>query len=379
MGKKIIRVSKSNISKKEVVAVSKVVSLGNLGMGPVVEKFEKKLKKIFKRRVVCLNSGTAALHLALQACGIGYGDEVLVPSITYVASFQAITATGAKPIICDINEHDLLISINDAKNRITKKTKAIMPVYFSGHVGDIENIYKFAKINKIRVVEDAAHAFGSTYRGKKIGSFGDITCFSFDGIKTITTGEGGCVISNDNKIIKKVQDARLLGVERDSAKRILGQRSWSFDVKEQGWRYHMSDINASIGIEQLFRFKILSIKRKKICKFYDKILYENSKISFFSRNYINEVPHIYVVRIKNLKNRRKLRSDLVDAGIETGVHYFPNYKLTKFREKNQKKFKNTEKVYREILTLPLHPDIKKNDQIYIVKTISKLLKDRKYF
>ena len=379
MNKKIIKVSKSNISFKEVKASNQVVASGNLGMGLIVEKFEKKLRKFFNRKTVCLNSGTAALHMALQACKIGHGDEVLVPSITYVASFQAITATGAKPIICDVNDYNLIISITDAKKRITKKTKAIMPVYFSGHSGEINEIYNFAKKNKIRVIEDAAHAFGTVYKKKKIGSFGDITCFSFDGIKNITTGEGGCVVTNDGKVIKKIKDARLLGVERDSNKRFLGQRSWDFDVKEQGWRYHMSDINASIGIAQLSRFRVLALKRKKICRFYDNILKRNEKISFFKRDYGKEVPHIYVVKIKNLKQRKLLRADLLRYGIETGVHYLPNYKLTKFKVKNKKKYKNTKKIFKEILTLPLHPDIKQKDQKYIVNTINVLIKNKKYF
>ena len=376
---KRIRVSKSNISKKEVFAASKVVKSGNLGMGPIVNIFEKKLKFFFKRNVACLNSGTAALHLALQACDIGTGDEVLVPSITYVASFQAITATGAKPVICDINVNNLIISLQDAKKKVTKKTKAIMPVYIAGHVGDINQIYKFAKKNKIRVIEDAAHAFGSTYKNKKIGSFGDISCFSFDGIKNITSGEGGCVVTNDKKVLKKVGDARLLGVERDSHKRFLGERSWDFDVKDQGWRYHMSDINAAIGIVQLSRFNKLSVKRQSICKNYDKILSKNKKIFFFKRNYKNEVPHIYIIRILNLKNKKLLRYDLFKKGIETGVHYLPNYKLSKFKVKNTKNFKNTEKIFNEILTLPLHPDINLNTQKYIIKSINSLLNNQKYY
>jgi dTDP-4-amino-4,6-dideoxygalactose transaminase len=376
---KRIRVSKSNISKREIVAASKVIKSGNLGMGPIVNIFEKKLKVFFNRNVVCLNSGTAALHLALQACDIGLGDEVLVPSITYVASFQAITATGAKPVICDINTNNLIISLQDAKKKITKKTKAIMPVYIAGHVGEADQIYKFAKKNKIRVIEDAAHAFGSVYKNKKVGSFGDISCFSFDGIKNITSGEGGCVVTNDKKILKKIRDARLLGVQRDTNKRFLGERSWDFDVKDQGWRYHMSDINASIGIVQLSRFNNLSAKRQMICKNYDNILSNNKKIIFFKRNYKKEVPHIYIIRIKNLRNKKLLRYDLINKGIETGVHYLPNYKLSKFKEKNLNKFKNTEKIFKEILTLPLHPEINLNTQKYIIKSINGLLNKQKYY
>ena len=217
----------------------------------MVYEFEKKLESFFNSYVACTVNGTAALHLAIQAAGIKRNDEVLVPSITYVASLQAITATGAKPVICDVNDYDGLLSIEDAENKISKKTKGIMPVYFAGYSGDINKIYKFAKKHKLKVIEDAAHAFGSKHNNKKIGSKGDFVCFSFDGIKNITSGEGGCVVSKKKQVINKIKDLRLLGVIKDSVKRYKGSRSWIYNVKEQGWRYHMSDIMAAIGIVQL--------------------------------------------------------------------------------------------------------------------------------
>ena len=255
---KIIRLSKSCLSIKEKKSVKKILDEEFLGMGPEVQKFEKELEKFFGRKVVCFNSGTAALQIALQASGIKNNDEVIVPSLTYVATYQAISATGAKPIICDINQHNLQISLDDIKRKISKKTKAIIPVHFSGSVGDLNNIYSFAKKNNLKIIEDAAHAFGTIYKNKKIGSFGQIACFSFDGIKNITSGEGGCLVTNDNKIIKYSKDARLLGVSNESSKRYLGHRSWINDVKIQGWRYHMSDMNAGIGRAQLERFKFIS-------------------------------------------------------------------------------------------------------------------------
>ena len=183
---KLLRLSKSVISIRERKAVEKVLKKGFLGMGPEVYQFEKDLKSFFKREVVCFNSGTAALQIALQASGIGANDEVLVPSITYVASYQAISATGAKPISCDIDLKNMQVSLIDLKKKVTKKTKAIMPVHFAGSASQINETYKFAKKNNLRVIEDAAHAFGTKINGRKIGSFGDITCFSFDGIKNIT-------------------------------------------------------------------------------------------------------------------------------------------------------------------------------------------------
>ena len=251
-----------------------------LGMGEEVQIFEERLSEFFGRPAVCVVNGTAALHLALQACGISDGDEVLVPSITYVASFQAISATGASPVACDVEENFLCLDWTDAEKRITSKTKAIMPVHYSGGVGNLDKIYELAKSHNLRVIEDAAHAFGTFYKERRVGGFGDIACFSFDGIKNITSGEGGCIVTNDKEVLNLVKDARLLGVEKDSEKRYEGKRSWNFNVSKQGWRYHMSDIMAAIGIEQLNRFDEIAIKRKAIATAYKTELRNSDKIKF---------------------------------------------------------------------------------------------------
>jgi dTDP-4-amino-4,6-dideoxygalactose transaminase len=227
---KLIRLSKSCLSNTEKKAVSGVLDRENLGMGQEVKQFEDALSDFFSRSTVCVSTGTSALHLAVQACGIALGDEVLVPSLTYISCFQAISATGAKPVACDIDLKTLCLDWKDAEKRLTANTKAIMPVHYSGGVGDLDAIYDFANKYKLRVIEDAAHAFGSIYNGKRVGSFGDIACFSFDGIKNITSGEGGCVVSHNEKILKRVRDSRLLGVEKDTEQRYSGNRSWDFDV-----------------------------------------------------------------------------------------------------------------------------------------------------
>ena len=259
--KNFIRLSKCSLSSLEKKAVLKVLNKEFLGMGEEVSIFENNLTKFFGRKSVCLVNGTAALQLALQAIGIKSGDEVLVPSLTYVSNFQSITANNAKPIPCDIYPDSLLIDLSDAEKKLTKNTKAIMPVHYAGGVGNLNDIYKFAKKNNLRVIEDASHAFGSKYKNKLIGSQGDIVCFSFDGIKNITSGEGGCLVTNDTKILNTVEDIRLLGVNNDSQNRVINKRSWTFDVFEQGWRYHMSNIMAAIGIVQLNRFSFLSKKK----------------------------------------------------------------------------------------------------------------------
>lgn len=375
MKNKIIRLSKSCINNAEKNAVLSVLDNEFLGMGPKVKEFEEKLSNFFGRSVICVTNGTAALHLSLQACGIGKEDEVLVPSLTYLASFQAITATGAKPVSCDIESENFLLDISDAEKRITSKTKAIMPVHYTGGVGRLASIYKFARKYNLRVIEDAAHAFGTTYKNKLIGSFGDISCFSFDGIKNITSGEGGCIVTNDKKVISRIKDSRLLGIENDTEKRFNKERSWSFEVKNQGWRYHMSDIMAAIGLEQIKRFKEFVKKRQFLAKKYDELLLSEKYIKPIKRDYNNVVPHIYVVRIIGMKNRAVIIKKLNKKGIQVGYHYHPNHWLRYFKDERNLKnpLKVTDKVFGELLSLPLHPDLSGKNVEFVVKELIEVI------
>ena len=374
MIKKYIRLSKCSISNKEIQSTKKILKSEFLGMGKQVKKFEFMLSNFFGRETVCVVNGTAALHLALECSDIKKGNEVLVPTITYLSSFQAISATGAKPIACNVNPKSLLIDLEDAKMRITKKTKAIMPVHFAGDPGELDKIYKFANLNNLIVIEDAAHAFGSMYNKKKIGSFGDISCFSFDGIKNITSGEGGCIVSSSKKLIQRVKDARLLSIEGDTLKRFQQERNWDFDVKFQGWRYHMSDLMAGIGIEQLKKSKNFFKKRKFLAKYYDYLFKNNSLVNFFKRDYSNIVPHIYVVRIRGLKNKFKLKELMLKNNIEIGCPYKPNHLLTYYKNKRNFGLLDSELVYNELISLPLHVDLNKSEIHYVVSKLNYLLK-----
>ena len=331
--KDLIRLSKTDISKQEINSVINVLKKGYLGMGDEVNFFESELSNYLGRDVACVVNGTAALQLALQACNIGKGDEVLIPSLTYVASYQAILATGAMPVSCDVNEDDLIISISDARNKITNNTKAIVPVFFSGGVGDIEGLYSFAKEHKLRVIEDAAHAFGSRYNNQLIGSFGDITCFSFD-----------------------------------------GNRSWEFDVTEIGWRYHMSNIMASIGITQLKRINIFTSKRQALAKIYDSLFKDNDYIQPLVRDYNNIVPHIYVVRIKGLVKKNELRDSMLKLNIQTGSHYQPNHLLSLFNKSGDCPI--TEKVSKELISLPLHTSLTKKQVKFVASSLISLLNNK---
>ena len=372
-----IRLSKSCIGEAEKIAVNRVLDLGFFGMGQEVKEFERELSNFFGKSATCVVNGTAALQLALEAVGVGPGDEVLVQSLTYVASFQAIRATGATPIACDVESTSLCLDLNDAKNKISIRTKAIMPVHYAGGVGDLNAIYDFAKVHGLRVIEDAAHAFGTTYNSKKVGAVGDICCFSFDGIKNITSGEGGCIVTSDQNIVSKLRNSRLLGVEGDTENRFSGGRTWDPDVKMQGWRYHMSDLMAAIGRVQLANFDNHRSKRQQLAQNYVHHLKSVPYISVFEHDYNNVVPHIFVVKLDVGIDREVLRQYLSENGVPTGIHYKPNHLLTYFSRKNQGKFPVTDKLYPALLTLPLHPDLAEVDVKYIVKVLAQGLSDAK--
>ena len=368
----MIRLSKSYISKKEINNVVKVLNKKFLGMGNEVKNFEKDLENIFGRHCLCVVNGTAAIQISLQVAGIKKGDDVLVQSLTYISTIQAITALGAHPVFCDINIDDLTIDLKDAQKKLSKKTKAIIPVHYAGQTGAIEKIYKFAKKYGICVIEDAAHAFGSKYKKKLVGKKGDLVCFSFDGIKNITSGEGGAIITSNKIYAERIKAIRLLGVIGDSENRYKNRRKWEFDVKEQGWRYHMSDIMAAIGRVQLANRERVFEKRKKLANQYIKNLSNNNKIKLIIKNVNETVPHIYPIIIDDLKDRNKLRELLLENGIETGIHYKPNHLLSYY-----KKFKvflpKTEIIYKNLITLPLHPEITLKEINFICKVLKKIL------
>ncbi len=356
-----IRLAKSCIGDAEKQAVLGVLDREYLGMGAEVQEFETALSEFFERPAICVVNGTAALHLALQACGIGQGDEVLVPSLTFVASFQAISATGAVPVPCDIDPVTYTLDCEDASQRITSATRAVMPVHYAGGVGALDEIYSMADSAGLRVIEDAAHAFGTTMNGLRIGSFGDISCFSFDGIKNITSGEGGCVVSDNHEVVERVRRLRSLGLitrrQADPARGILSQ----FDVHEAGWRYHMSNLMAAIGIQQFRRREEFAAKRRELARAYDRQLDDLSRVTSIPHNYEEVVPFMYAVRIHSGHDIPNIRARLHSSGIQTGAHYQPNHELALFSGRNQPPLPVATNLYPKLITLPLHPDLSFDD------------------
>ncbi len=371
----MIKISKAVVGEAELEAMGRVMREdGYLGIGREVRAFEAELQAYLggrDRQVVCLNSGTAALHLAVQAV-TRPGDEVLVQSLTFVASFQAISGAGAVPVACEVDPDTVTLDLEDAARRITPRTRAVMPVHYASNPGDLDAIYEFARRHGLRVIEDAAHAFGCTYKGQKIGSFGDVACFSFDGLKNITSGEGGAVVTSDPEVVQTIQDARLLGVHRDTEKRYQGARSWEFDVHQQGYRYHMSNLSAAVGRVQLGRFEgEFRPRRAALAQQYRTALADLPDIRLLAGDPGPIVPHIFPVRVLNGK-REGLRQFLRERDIETGIHYKPNHLLT-FYGGRTGLLPVTERLYEELLTLPLHAGLQDEEVEAVIMAIKEIL------
>jgi dTDP-4-amino-4,6-dideoxygalactose transaminase len=361
-----VRLSKCSLSDTEITSVEKVFSSEYLGMGSQVFEFEKSISDYLKTKseVICVNSGTSALQLSLSALGIKNGDEVLVPSLTYVASYQAISATGAIPVSCEVCPQTMFIDPKDAERRITSKTKAIMPIHYGGSSAGIEEVYNLSIKYSLNVVEDAAHSFGSSRKEFPLDFIDEIVCFSFDGIKNITTGEGGAVLTSDSVLADKLRDARLLGVIKDSDQRRENQRSWDFDVRYQGYRFHMSNINAAIGIEQLKKINIFKEARQSIASRYVNSLSNIEQITFLDFDFNEIMPHIFPIKAIN---RDALRSFLLSHDIETGIHYKPNHLLTLYKANIN--LPVTESVYELLVSLPCHAELSIIEQTYVIDKV----------
>ncbi len=370
-----IRLSKSVVGEEEMQALARAIEAGYLGMGSEVQLFEEEIRQFLgtPHDVICVNTGTAALHLALQALGIGPGDEVLAPSLTYVATFQAISATGAKAVACDVCLERAFIDLDDAAKRLSPRSKAIVAVHYASSSEGMESVRDFAAHHQLRVIEDAAHSFGCVRGQERIGAAGDITCFSFDGIKNITSGEGGAVVTGDPEVARRIKDARLLGVEKDTDKRYAGQRSWTFDVTEQGWRYHMSNLMAAVGREQLKKLHGFAAIRRDRAQAYADALRGLPGLSLLDIDYTQLVPHIFPIRILAGKRDRVVEA-LIAVDIECGVHYQPNHLLSYYRSGYV--LPNTERLHSELLSLPLHPDLSETDQARVIGTVKRALEER---
>ncbi|HVP37599.1 MAG TPA: DegT/DnrJ/EryC1/StrS family aminotransferase [Candidatus Saccharimonadales bacterium] len=350
-----------SLGEEEVDAVRAVFNSRWLGIGTVVKEFEERVKELLgAKHVIAVNTGTSAIHIALDALGIGPGDEVVVPSLTFVATIQAILQTGAAPVFCDVREDTLNMDVEDARRRITPRTKALLPVHYGGQACDLDALTALCRERGLLLLEDGAHAFGSRYHGRYIGTFGDATCFSFDPIKNITCGEGGAVCTESDAMAELVRTKRILGVQKETYRRYREHRGWFYDVTTLGYRYHMSNINAAIGLCQLRKLQQFMDKKRRYVRKYDEALRGLPGVTLLQRNYDETAHFFYVVRVQN---RDALMDALKDHWIDVGVHYIPNHLQPVFKPYAQP-LPVTDRVWKEIVTLPLYYDM--TDEIFEV-------------
>jgi dTDP-4-amino-4,6-dideoxygalactose transaminase len=382
LNQSLIRLSKAFVGQEELDQIKTVLfETVNFGLGTHVQEFEEKLKTFLKTKleVIAVNTGTSALHAALVSLNTPKESEVLVPSITFVASYSAISAAGLKPISCEVLNPSCHIDPLDAEGRITDRTVAIMPVAYAGVDFDRDAIYSIAKKHNLRVIEDDAHAFGSrTLSGDMVGSVGDIICFSFDGIKNITCGEGGAILTTDQKLAKKIRILRSLGIEKDVDLRYKGQRAWEYDVATQGFRYHMSNINAAMGVAQLARFPEVINRKRTLWEYYEKGLKKHSLTGalrptqqFNERSCI----HIFSCVLADDISRNNLREHLKTANIESGFHYVPNHLHSMY--KSNYALPIAEKLGAQLISLPFHPGITEADIDRILTHIADFIREKK--
>jgi len=348
----MIPFSRPYFGHEELDAIAKVLDSRWVGLGAVTQEFEDQLRSVLGvKHVIAVNTGTSALHVALEALDLHDGDEVIVPSLTFVSPVQAILSAGGTPVFCDVILDTLNADPADVAARITPRTRAIMPIHYAGVPCDMDAILSLGSHHHLRIVEDAAHAFGSRYKGRNVGVLGDLTCFSFDPIKNITCGEGGAVATEDDELAERIIPRRNVGIESDRWSRRDALRPWDYKVVARGFRYHMPNLNAAIGLEQLKRLEDFRARKNQIVRRYDQALGESSDLALLRHDLGETFPFMYVVRV--LAGRRDaLMLHLKERGIATGVHYIPNH-LQPLFEKQRVRLPVTEGVFEEILTLPL--------------------------
>lgn len=366
----MIPVFKPNFGKEEWLALRDVFESGWLGLGPKTEEFEKRFAEyIGVKHAIALNSCTAALHLALSLCEIK-GSEVITTPMTFISTNHAILYNGGEPVFCDIEADTLCIDATKIEPLITKKTKAIVIVHYGGQACDMETIIEICNRYNLMLVEDCAHACGGSYKGKRLGSFGDFGCFSFHAVKNLATGDGGMITTDNPELNKKLRSLRWLGITKDTWSRqdLNGKRySWYYFVEDLGFKYHMNDIASAIGLVQLSKLEASNARRREICLRYCEAFSDIGwiKIPRYRTGIDESSCHNFVIRTPI---RDILNEELMKKGISTGVHYIPNNHYPLY-----KKFRGntpvSDLVWKEILTLPVYPELKDEELEFIIRSI----------
>jgi dTDP-4-amino-4,6-dideoxygalactose transaminase len=354
----------------EFSAVQKVLESGWLTMGAITQDFESKFAAFTgAKHAFAVNNATAALHLACRAIGLGPGDEVIVPSLTFVATANAIRYTGATPVFVDItSETDLTISVDAIEKAITPKTRAIMVMHYSGYACDMPRIMEIASKNHLQVIEDAAHAAGSFLEGRHLGTWGVAGCFSFFSNKNMTTGEGGMVVTDDDEIAEKFQVLRSHGMTSMTWDRHQGH-AWSYDVVALGFNYRIDEIRSALGRAQLAKLNDFNSRRRELTQLYTEMLQEitpDVTIPFINHQGISAC-HIMPVVLPAKTDRLHFMEKMKEQGIQTSIHYPPIHKFSAFKNSFDRplSLQVTEEVANREVTLPLYPTLT-NDQLALV-------------
>ncbi len=375
----MIPITKPYFTKEEAKAVERVLQTGWVSQGPKVAEFEKIFAEYTDTKyAVATNSCTSGMHLTLVVLGIGKGDEVIVPSFTFPATPNSVAYTGATPIFTDIDPRTYNIDPIDIERKITKRTKAIMPVHQAGLAAAMPEIMRIAKKQKLFVIEDAACALGASINGRRVGTFGDTGCFSFHPRKSITTGEGGMVVTNNKNLAEQIKVLRFHGASVSDRIRHESKKFIDEEYAFLGYNYKMSDIHAAIGIVQFQKLSIILAKKRKLANRYTKYLSKNPYIitPIEPEGYVHTYQSYLIQLAKNsLVKRNDVINELLERGIATRIGVKACHLEPLYRKASTQVLKNTEKVAKNIITLPLYPQMTRAEQDSVIKSLNTLLKD----
>ena len=375
----------------EIQEVTDVIKSGWITTASRCGQFEKYFAKfIGSKHALAVNSATAALHLGLESLGIGEGDQILVPTFTFTATAEIVRYLRADPVFVDCDPDTFCIDLKRLQETLLAmshkqkaRLKAVIPVHFGGHTCEIDPILEFAKKHKLKVMEDAAHAIPTRYKGRLVGAFGNVTCFSFYANKTMTTGEGGMLCTDDDKIAKRVKVMRLHGINRDVWDRFSTGASWEYDVLAPGFKYNMPDINAALGIHQLQKVELFRKKRQRIAEAYYQGLKDIPGL-ILPRIHCSMEDHswyLFNVLIDRDRNssgidRNGFISEMTKRDIGTSVHYKPIHRMTYYKERYGLKpemFPNAEWVFERCVSLPIFSAMTGDQLEYVIENIKDIL------